>query len=216
MRGKEEAHDYRYFPCPDLVPVHLDAATLACWQGELPELPEARRARFVGQYGLSDYDAEVLTAERDMAEYFEACATAGADPKLAANWMQSELLRELNQAGIPAGESKLTADKLAALIKLIEAGEISGKIAKQIFPELFAQGLDPAEYVRQKGLSQISDSGALESAVDAVLAANPTEVEAYRGGKTKLMGFFVGQIMKATKGQANPGLVNELLRQKLG
>jgi len=125
-------------------------------------------------------------------------------------------LRELNQAGIPAGHGRLTADKLAALIRLIEFGEISGKIAKQIFPDLFAQGLDPADYVRQKGLSQISDSSALESAVEAVLAANPAEVEAFRGGKTKLMGFFVGQIMKATKGQANPGLVNELLRQKLG
>jgi aspartyl-tRNA(Asn)/glutamyl-tRNA(Gln) amidotransferase subunit B len=216
MRGKEEAHDYRYFPDPDLVPVRLDAATLAGWKDELPELPQARRARFVAEYGLSDYDAEVLTAERDMAEYFEAAVTAGADPKKAANWMQSELLRELNQAGLPARDAKLTPAKLAGLIKLIDAGEISGKIAKQIFPDLFAEGLDPAQYVRQKGLSQISDSGTLESAVDAVLAANPAEVEAFRAGKTKLMGFFVGQIMKATKGQANPGLVNELLTKKLG
>jgi len=216
MRGKEEAHDYRYFPDPDLVPVRIDAATLAHWEGELPELPEARCARFVSQYGLSDYDAGGLTAERDTADYFEAVAAAGADPKMAANWMQSELMRELNQAGIPASQAKLTAANLAGLIQLIDAGEISGKIAKQIFPELFALGLDPAAYVRQKGLSQISDSSALESAVEAVLAANPTEVAAYKGGKTKLMGFFVGQIMKATKGQANPGLVNELLRQKLG
>ena len=216
MRGKEEAHDYRYFPDPDLVPVRIEAATLEKWRAELPELPEARRARFVAAFGLSDYDAEVLTAERDMAEYFEAAVAAGADPKKAANWMQSELLRELNQAGLTAREAKLTAEKLAALIKLIDSGEISGKIAKQIFPDLFAQGLDPADYVRQKGLSQISDSSALESAVEAVLAANPAEVEAFRGGKTKLMGFFVGQIMKATKGQANPGLVNELLQKKLG
>ena len=216
MRGKEEAHDYRYFPDPDLVPVRIEVATLEKWRAELPELPEARRARFVADFGLSDYDAEVLTAERDMAEYFEAAVAAGADPKKAANWMQSELLRELNQAGVAAREAKLTAEKLAALIKLIDSGEISGKIAKQIFPDLFAQGLDPADYVRQKGLSQISDSSALESAVEAVLAANPAEVEAFRGGKTKLMGFFVGQIMKATKGQANPGLVNELLQKKLG
>ncbi len=216
MRGKEEANDYRYFPDPDLVPLTLDPATLSRWKDELPELPVARKERFIASLGLSEYDAEVLTAERDMADYFEAALAAGADPKKAANWVQTELLREINQAGIPARDCALTPDKLAGLLRLIDDGVISGKIAKQIFPELCATGLDPQAYVRQKGLSQISDSGALESAVDAVLAANPAEVEAYRGGKTKLMGFFVGQIMKATKGQANPGLVNELLRKKLG
>ncbi|EHJ46211.1 glutamyl-tRNA(Gln) amidotransferase, B subunit [Solidesulfovibrio carbinoliphilus subsp. oakridgensis] len=216
MRGKEEANDYRYFPDPDLVPLSLDPVLLARWQDELPELPVARRDRFVTALGLSEYDAEVLTAERDMADYFEATLAAGADPKKAANWVQTELLRELNQAGIAARDCKLTPDKLAGLMRLVDEGAISGKIAKQIFPDLCATGLDPAAYVRDKGLVQISDSGALESAVDAVIAANPAEAEAYRGGKTKLMGFFVGQIMKATKGQANPGLVNELLRKKLG
>ncbi len=216
MRSKEEAHDYRYFPDPDLVPLRLDADTLARWRSELPELPVARRDRFIAQYGLSPYDADVLTAERDVADYFEKTAAAGADAKKAANWIMSELLRELNVSGLSPANCALTPDKLAGLVKLIEDNVISGKIAKQIFPELCATGLDPAAYVRDKNLSQISDSSALESAVDAVLAANPTEVEAYRGGKTKLMGFFVGQIMKATKGQANPGLVNELLRKKLG
>jgi len=216
MRGKEEAHDYRYFPDPDLAPLRIAAEQLEAWKNALPELPAARRARFCEAFGLSDYDADVLTSERDLAGYFEAAAAAGADPKKAANWIQGELLRELNQAGLSPKACKFTPDRLAGLIRLIDDGAISGKIAKQIFPELFAEGLDPAAYVQDKGLAQISDSSALESAVDAVLAANPAEVEAYRGGKTKLMGFFVGQIMKATKGQANPGLVNELLRKKLG
>jgi aspartyl-tRNA(Asn)/glutamyl-tRNA(Gln) amidotransferase subunit B len=216
MRGKEEAHDYRYFPDPDLVPVRIDADTLSRWRSELPELPVARRERFAGAFGLCDYDADVLTAEHDVADYFEGTVAAGADPKKAANWIQSELMRELNQAGTSLKDCLLSPEKMAALITLIDKDVISGKIAKQIFPELFAKGLDPATYVRDKGLSQISDSSALESAVDAVLAANPAEVEAFKGGKTKLMGFFVGQIMKATKGQANPGLVNDLLRKKLG
>ncbi len=216
MRGKEEAHDYRYFPDPDLVPLRIEAATVGQWAAELPELPVARRERFAARLGLSDYDADVLTAERDVADYFEAAVAAGADPKKAANWVQTELMRELHQSGTAPAACGFTPDKLAALIKLIDDGVISGKIAKQIFPELFAGGLDPAVYVKDKGLAQISDTSALEAAVDAVIAANPAEAEAYRGGKTKLMGFFVGQIMKATKGQANPGLVNELLRKKLG
>jgi len=216
MRSKEEADDYRYFPDPDLVPLRLDAADLARWGAELPELPVARRDRFVAALGLSDYDADVLTAERDLADYFEATVAAGADPKKAANWVQTELVRECHQAGTGLAACPLTPAALAALIGLVDSGAISGKIAKQIFPDLFATGADPAAYVKDKGLTQISDTSALEAAVEAVLAANPAEVEAYRGGKTKLMGFFVGQIMKATKGQANPGLVNELLRAKLG
>jgi len=216
MRGKEEAHDYRYFPDPDLVPLTLAAADVDRWRSELPELPAARRTRFVTDFGLSDYDADVLTAERDLADYFEQTVAAGADPKKAANWMQSELLRECNLSGQSPLACLLPPSGLAGLIDLIDKGVISGKIAKQIFPDLYANGADPAEYVHQKGLAQISDTTALEESVDAVLAANPAEVEAYRGGKTKLMGFFVGQIMKATKGQANPALVNELLRKKLG
>jgi aspartyl-tRNA(Asn)/glutamyl-tRNA(Gln) amidotransferase subunit B len=216
MRGKEEAHDYRYFPDPDLVPLVLDQADVDRWRAELPELPEVRRTRFVTDFGLSDYDADVLTAERDLADYFEQTVAAGADPKKTANWMQSELLRECNQAGQGPLACRLTPAVLAGLIRLIDEGVISGKIAKQIFPELYATGADPAAYVREQGLVQISDTSALEASVDAVLAGNPAEVEAYRGGKTKLMGFFVGQIMKATKGQANPALVNEVLRKKLG
>jgi aspartyl-tRNA(Asn)/glutamyl-tRNA(Gln) amidotransferase subunit B len=215
MRGKEEAHDYRYFPDPDLVPLRLEAADIARWREALPELPAARRARFIASLGLSEYDADVLTAERDYADFFEQTVAAGADPKQAANWVQTELLRECGQAGVGPLACRLTPARLAALIGLIDSGLISGKIAKQIFPELMANDLDPERYVRDKGLVQISDASALEAAVDAVLAGSPGEVAAYRGGKTKLMGFFVGQVMKATKGQANPGLVNELLRGKL-
>jgi len=215
MRGKEEAHDYRYFPDPDLVPLVVTEAQLAAWTAGLPELPTARRDRFVSQYGLSAKDAGVLTAERDVADYFEETARLCNEPKKAANWIMSELLRELNQAAVTASDSIFTPAHLAGLVTLVESGKISGKIGKQIFPELFAKGLDPEAFVEQKGLSQISDSSALESAVDAILAGNPDEVAAYKAGKTKLMGFFVGQIMKATKGQANPALVNELLRRKL-
>jgi aspartyl-tRNA(Asn)/glutamyl-tRNA(Gln) amidotransferase subunit B len=215
MRGKEEAHDYRYFPDPDLVPLRLDAAVVARWRSELPELPVARRGRFMASLGLSEYDADVLTAERDLAVYFEAAVAAGADPKQAANWVQGELMHACNLEGLSPLACRLTPARLAGLIRLIDTGVISGKIAKQIIPELVANDLDPEQYVRQKGLVQISDTSALEAAVDAVLAGSPDEVAAYRGGKTKLMGFFVGQVMKATKGQANPGLVNELLRGKL-
>ncbi|MDQ7833724.1 MAG: Asp-tRNA(Asn)/Glu-tRNA(Gln) amidotransferase subunit GatB [Desulfovibrionaceae bacterium] len=215
MRGKEEAHDYRYFPDPDLVPLVVTDAQLAAWAAELPELPVARRDRFVSQYGLTPKDADVLTAERDVADYFEETARLCNEPKKAANWIMSELLRELNQAALTAAACPLPPAHLARLVTLVESGKISGKIGKQIFPEIFAQGLDPETYVDQKGLSQISDSLALESAVDRVLADNPDEVAAYKAGKTKLMGFFVGQIMKATKGQANPALVNELLGKKL-
>ncbi|MFZ5427269.1 MAG: Asp-tRNA(Asn)/Glu-tRNA(Gln) amidotransferase subunit GatB [Thermodesulfobacteriota bacterium] len=215
MRGKEEAHDYRYFPDPDLVPLKLDPASLDAWSRELPELPTAKRERFMKEFGLSDYDADVLTAERDVAEYYEAAVAAGGDAKKCANWIMSELMREMAEARVSARQVKLTPAELAKLVKIIDGGLISGKIGKQIFPELFAQGGDPEELVRKKGLVQISDTSALEAAIDQVLAANPAEVEAYRGGKTKLMGFFVGQIMKATRGQANPGLVNELLAKKL-
>jgi len=215
MRGKEEAHDYRYFPDPDLVPLVVTEAQLAAWAGELPELPVARRDRFVSQYGLTPKDADVLTAERDVADYFEETARLCNEPKKAANWIMSELLRELNQAAVTAAACPLPAAYLARLVTLVESGKISGKIGKQIFPEIFAQGLDPETYVDQQGLSQISDSLALESAVEKILADNPDEVAAYKAGKTKLMGFFVGQIMKATKGQANPALVNELLGKKL-
>ncbi|WP_027191240.1 Asp-tRNA(Asn)/Glu-tRNA(Gln) amidotransferase subunit GatB [Fundidesulfovibrio putealis] len=215
MRGKEEAHDYRYFPDPDLVPLKLDPSKVDAWRAELPELPRAKRERFMRDFGLSVQDADVLTAEREIAEYFEQALSAYDQPKKIANWVMSELMREMAEAKLTAKQVALKPAELAALVKLIDDGVISGKIAKQIFPELFAQGGDPQALVKAKGLVQISDTSALEAAIDAVIAANPAEAEAFRGGKTKLMGFFVGQIMKATKGQANPGLVNELLAKKL-
>ena len=215
MRGKEEAHDYRYFPDPDLVPLKLDPAKVDAWNADLPELPRAKRERFMRDFGLSVQDADVLTAEREIAEYFEQALAAYDQPKKIANWVMSELMREMAEAKLNAKQVALRPAELAALVKLIDDGVISGKIGKQIFPELFAQGGDPQTLVKTRGLVQISDTSALEAAIDAVIAANPAEAEAFRGGKTKLMGFFVGQIMKATKGQANPGLVNELLAKKL-
>ncbi|NMC50680.1 MAG: Asp-tRNA(Asn)/Glu-tRNA(Gln) amidotransferase subunit GatB, partial [Desulfovibrio sp.] len=215
MRGKEEAHDYRYFPDPDLVPLVVTREKLDLWRSELPELPSARRDRFVSRYGLSAKDADVLTAERDVADYFEEAARLCGEPKKTANWIMSELLRELNQAAMSAASCPFLPSHLAALVTLVESGAISGKLGKQIFPEIFAGGIDPKTYVTQKGLSQISDSSALEADIDRILARNPDEVAAYRAGKTKIMGFFVGQVMKATKGQANPALVNDLLRSRL-
>jgi len=215
MRGKEEAHDYRYFPDPDLVALTLDPVKMDEWRACLPELPRAKRERFMSAFGLSEKDADQLTTERGVAEYFEAAVQAGGDPKKTTNWLLSEFMRELAESKLPIDQVALTPTHLAKLVDLVESGLISGKIGKQIFPELFAKGGDPEELVRARGLVQISDTSALEAAIDQVLAANPAEVEAYKAGKTKLMGFFVGQIMKATKGQANPGLVGELLAKKL-
>ena len=216
MRGKEEAHDYRYFPDPDLLPLSLDQAWLDKWAGELPELPQAREARFVRDYGLPEAAAAALTAEKDLAEYFEAAAAAYPEPKKIANWMLSELLRELNQAKTGAASCAMSPGRLAELVRLIDSGRISGKIAKQIFPGLFATGEAPEVLVAARGLAQISDASALEAVVDRIIAANPGEAEAYRNGKTKLLGFFVGQVMRESKGQANPGLVNELIKSRLG
>lgn len=216
MRGKEEAHDYRYFPDPDLLPVLVDEVVLDRWRSELPELPKAKRERFMAQYGLGASDAALLTAERDLADYFEAAAATYPEPKKIANWMLSELLRELKDCDQSLKGCKLTPRHLAKLVKLVESGAISGKIGKQIFGDLVVGGVDPEKYVAEKGLVQISDSGELDAVVDAVIAENPKEAERFRGGETKLTGFFVGQIMKKTKGQANPKLVNELLAAKLG
>ncbi|TVM18919.1 Asp-tRNA(Asn)/Glu-tRNA(Gln) amidotransferase GatCAB subunit B [Oceanidesulfovibrio indonesiensis] len=216
MRGKEEAHDYRYFPDPDLIPVMLDEAWIERCREELPELPEARRNRFIAEYDLPERDADLLTSERELAEYFEEAARLSGTPRKVGNWMMGEFLRELNQAHIRASEAAMRPAQLAELVSLVEEGVISGKIGKDIFPDLFAKGGSPRSYVEEKGLVQISDSSALETQVDEILAANPDEVEAYRGGKTKLLGFFVGQVMRATKGQANPGLVNQILKDKLG
>lgn len=215
MRGKEEAHDYRYFPCPDLVPLVLEQSWLDQWRAELPELPKAREARFMDQYGLSADAAEVLTAERDLAEYYEAAVAAFAEPKKIANWIMTDILRELNAKGGRAADLKLSPEGLACLVRLVEEGQISAKSGKDILPELLENGGDPEALVKAKGLVQISDTSALAADIDAVLAENPKELADYRAGKTKLMGFFVGQIMRRTKGQANPAVVNQLLAEKL-
>lgn len=215
MRGKEEAHDYRYFPCPDLVPLVLEQSWIGQWRSELPELPKAREQRFATQYGLSADAAEVLTTERDMAEYFEAAVAAFNEPKKLANWLMTDILRELNQSGGRVADLKLTPQSLATLVRLVEEGAISAKSAKDILPELLATGADPEELVKAKGLVQVSDVSSLAAVVDSVLAENPKELADFRAGKTKLLGFFVGQIMRRTKGQANPAVVNQLLAEKL-
>ena len=216
MRGKEEAHDYRYFPDPDLVPLEIDAAWIEAERALLPELPDARRARYQAELGLSAYDAEVLTAERPLADFFEDCvALLPGQAKSIANWVMGELTRKLNDGGLSITASPVTPARLTALLKLIEAGTISGKIAKTVFDEMWATGQEPARIVEEQGLVQVSDTGAIEQLVDEILAANAAQVAQYRGGNEKVFGFFVGQVMKASKGKANPALVNELLKSKL-
>ncbi len=217
MRSKEEAHDYRYFPDPDLLPVEISEEELARWRAELPELPRARAARFAAMTGLPEAEVEVLVQSRALADFFESAA-AGADPKKVANVVLGPLLRECNARNVsPADPAQwaMKPEAVAELVKLVDGGTISAKIANDIFSDLFEKGVMPGAYVKEKGLVQISDASALEAAVDEVLAANPDEVAAYRGGKTKLMSFFVGQVMRATRGKANPALVNRLLSEKL-
>lgn len=216
MRGKEEAHDYRYFPDPDLPPLVIREEWIEKWRSELPELPAARCRRFREELGLPAYDAEVLTAEKDVADYFEKTLSAGAEPKKVSNWIMGELLRELNDRGATLDECGFRPEELAALIRLVDGGLISGTIAKTVFKDLFATGGDPEAYVRTKGMVQISDNSALEGFVDEVLTENPAEVERFRAGDRKLTGFFVGQVMKKSRGKANPALVNKLLAEKLG
>lgn len=217
MRSKEEAHDYRYFPDPDILPVEISAEELVSWRAELPELPQSRGARFAAMTGLPEAEVEVLVQSRGLADYFEKAA-ARADAKKVANMVLGPLLRECNSRGISPSNPTAWAMKpeaLAELVTLVDDGVISAKIANDIFSDLFVTGVMPADYVKEKGLAQISDSAALEASIDEILASNPDEVAAYRGGKTKLMSFFVGQVMRATKGKANPALVNKLLLQKL-
>ena len=217
MRSKEEAHDYRYFPDPDILPIDISDEEMARWRAEMPELPQQRLARFVALAGLPEAEAEVLVQSRGLADFFEAAASK-ADPKKVANFVLGPLLRECNNRGLNAADPSVWAMKpeaLAELVRLVDGGTISAKIANDIFGDIFELGVMPEAYVKEKGLVQISDTSALEAAVDEVIAANPAEVEAYRGGKTKLISFFVGQIMRATKGKANPALVNELLAKKL-
>jgi aspartyl-tRNA(Asn)/glutamyl-tRNA(Gln) amidotransferase subunit B len=216
MRGKEEAHDYRYFPDPDLVPLEISEEWIERERALLPELPEAKRQRYQETLGLSPYDAEVLTAERPLADYFEACvALLPAQAKSLANWVMGEVTRKLNDGGLTIAQSPVTPVQLVDLLKLIDAGTISGKIAKTVFDSMWATGADPARIVEEQGLVQVSDSGAIEAIVDEVLAASAAQVEQYRGGNDKVFGFFVGQVMKASKGKANPALVNDLLKKKL-
>ena len=215
MRSKEEAHDYRYFPDPDLLPLELDAAWVESLKRGLPELPDAKKARFVSAYKLSAYEAGVLADEQASADYFEAVAK-GRDAKLAANWVMGDLFGALNKRGVDIGASPVKAGNLGALLDLIADNTISGRIAKDVFAEMLETGQQPGAIVEAKGLRQVTDTGAIEAAVDAVLAKEPDKITEYRAGKDKLLGFFVGQVMKATQGKANPGLVNELLKKKLG
>jgi aspartyl-tRNA(Asn)/glutamyl-tRNA(Gln) amidotransferase subunit B len=214
MRSKEEAHDYRYFPDPDLSPLVLDPEWVARLRAELPELPDAKKARFVSAYGLSPNDAGVLVAEKEAAGFFERVA-AGRDPKIAANWVMGDLFGALNRLGVAIDASPVSAEHLGALLDLIADGTISGRLAKDVFAEMLSSGADPGAIVQAKGLRQLTDSGAIEAAIDAVLAAQADKVAEYRAGRDKLYGFFVGQIMRATQGKANPALVNELLRKRL-
>jgi aspartyl-tRNA(Asn)/glutamyl-tRNA(Gln) amidotransferase subunit B len=214
MRSKENDFDYRYFPDPDLLPLVLDPAWVAELKAALPELPDKKRARFVGDYGLGPEEAGVLVAERATAEYFEVAAK-DRDAKAAANWVTGDLFGALNKKGLGIEDSPVSAPALGALIDLIADGTISGRIAKDVFAEMVETGGDPSQIVEAKGLRQVTDTGAIEAAVDAALAANPAQVAQY-ATNPKLLGFFVGQIMKATQGKANPALVNQLLRKRLG
>ena len=215
MRSKENAHDYRYMPEPDLPPIVTSEETIEKYRSELPELPDARRARLEKEYGLSDYDAGIITSSRAMAEYFDAVVATGADPKLAANWIMGDLAKNLNEDGIDIAKSPVSAERLGKMIGLIMKDTISGKIAKKVFKEMWTNEDDPEKIVKDKGLVQITDTGAIEAAVDAAIAANPKAVEEYKGGKKKPIGALVGQVMKATRGKANPQMVNKMLAEKL-
>jgi aspartyl-tRNA(Asn)/glutamyl-tRNA(Gln) amidotransferase subunit B len=215
MRSKEEAHDYRYFPEPDLVPVVVDQSWTERVRQTLPELPDARRQRFMTQFGLPAYDAEVLTASRDLADYFEAAVQHFNQPKVVSNWVMGDVMRELNRQHLVPSQAPVTPDHLAGMLQLVDDGVISGKMAKTVFDEMAKTGKQARQIVAEQGLVQMNDSAALVATIQAVLDANPTQIEAYHAGKQKVFGFFVGQTMKATQGKANPKLVNDLLRDLL-
>ena len=216
MRTKEEAHDYRYFPEPDLPPLVISEDYIERVRADMPELPEAKKARFVGAHGLTEYDAEVLTSSRDLADYFERVVKIGGSAKLAANWITTELLREMKESESDMSRVPVSAESLSQMIQLVEKGTISGKIGKVVFLEMFKTGRGPQEIIQEKGLLQVSDGASIEVWVDQVLAANLSQCEDYKAGKVKLMSFFVGEVMKLSKGKANPGMVTELVRKKLG
>ncbi len=215
MRSKEGSSDYRYFPEPDLPQFEVTAEQLEAWKAQIPELPAQKRHRYENTFGLSPYDARVLTEEREVANYFEATVVSGASAKLVANWLTQDIAAYLNNNKLGILEIALKPQELAELVQLIDAGTISGKIAKEILPELLEKGGSPQKLVAQKGMTQLSDAGELESIIDEIIAANPTEVEKFRQGKTNLKGFFVGQVMKKTSGRADPKITNQLVDKKL-
>ena len=215
MRSKEEAHDYRYFPEPDLPPLVVSTEWVEKVRSTLPELPGARKYRFIRQYGLSFDDAGTLTSTSEIAEYYEAVVRTGAEARTASNWMLSELLFLVKNSGRSISAGKVSPQNLAALIGLIAEGSISGKIAKDVLVEMFQSGRDPSNIVSEQGLNQISDAGQIETIIRRVCEANPKQVADYRSGKDKLFAFFVGQVMKETAGKANPALVNDLLKKLL-
>jgi aspartyl-tRNA(Asn)/glutamyl-tRNA(Gln) amidotransferase subunit B len=216
MRSKEDAHDYRYFPEPDLVPLHVSQTWLADIRSGMPELPSRKRARFAAEFGLREYDAEVLTATRAASEYFEAATRVSGDPKTTANWVMGDLMGTLKTESKDISESPVSAENLGDLVKRIADGELSGKLAKEIFAKMFSSGEPAAAIIEREGLKQISDTGALEKVIDEVIAQNPKQVDQFRAGKTTVMNFMVGQVMRATRGQANVGVVTDLLKRKLG
>jgi len=209
MRSKEHAHDYRYFPEPDLVPLRVSETWLGRIRSAMPELPAYKRRRFVEHYGLREYDAQVLTATRAIGDYFEQAAAVAGDPRATANWVTGELM------AMPDAFNKITPQGTGTLVRKINEGEISGKMAKDIFAKMYETGESPETIIEREGLRQISDTGALEKIIDEIIAANPKQLEQYKAGKTTLIGYFVGQVMKASNGQANPAAVNELLKARL-
>jgi aspartyl-tRNA(Asn)/glutamyl-tRNA(Gln) amidotransferase subunit B len=215
MRSKEEAHDYRYFPEPDLVPLTVEQAMIEEIRAKLPELPDARRERFVTAFGLPEHDADLLTSEQHLAGWFEAAVRSGGRPKAVSNWMMGELMRLLNDEALSIERCIVKPEQLAGMLRLIDSGTISSKIAKTVFAEMYKTGKDAEMIVKEKGLLQISDESAIEKAVDEIIAKHPNEAERFKGGEEKLLGFFVGQVMKATKGKSNPQIVNDLLKKKL-
>jgi len=216
MRSKEEAHDYRYFPDPDLVPLQLDREWVEGFRSSLPELPAARARRFVNGYGLPEYDAGVLTASKGLADYFETSVKLFNQPKTVSNWVMGELTRELNNSGTDVSASPVSPERLMSLLQMVDRGTISLKVARDIFPEVFSSGKAPEQIVQEKGLTQVSDEDALEKIIEEVFAKHPAQVVQFKEGKQQVLGFLVGQVMKASGGKANPGKVNELLRKKLG
>ncbi|MBS0150436.1 MAG: Asp-tRNA(Asn)/Glu-tRNA(Gln) amidotransferase subunit GatB [Nitrospira sp.] len=215
MRSKEEAHDYRYFPDPDLVPLQLHEDWIEGFRSSLPELPTVRARRFITEYGLPEYDAGVITTSKGIADYFETCLKQFNEPKTVSNWVMGELTRELNNSGTDIAASPISPDRLVDLLMMVDKGVISLKVAREIFPELYSSGKTPQQIVQDKGLTQVSDEGALGKVIDEVLRNNPTQVTQFKEGKQQVLGFLVGQVMKASGGKANPGKVNELLKKKL-